>query len=720
MKLIAILLIISLVSCVSSKEDKLERVEMPMEKYNFRRDAYDPDDLEFLMGNGEMGGWVAKDGLGFEKLWFTDVWENCETRKSLPGPKLILMDQPSSNSIPTAYHSDLNIRNGILKTKVAYIDGIEYTSRIFFSKSNKHLLLIQIRNESGQDNMRCLLKIPENGYRITQAETGCVRGNDHSSYTKTAWDMKADIPIDKVDGEYWLSIAPRSAATLRYSLVTHYDSDDYESVSMENVEAINSFEQLEKEQINNWNNQWSSIASVILPEGENAKWFYRSLYTLYATAGADKFLPGELQFSIPDPDWKMHHFTYGHAGWSVWAFAMMGDKEHAVKMAKWHYKPDALKENVRILFPETGPVELIYREQSKGIHTYLDSYNPDAMAFGHEVTSGGHNITYPNTKHWDLQRQLDAFGASLFHIISLFYPDNDFLINYTYPVMKGTAELWSSLARWDSLKNYYYLPPMLSVSENILEKSVLDAVLAARWNLKMSAEYARKLDLDEELQDKWMHIYEHLYVPQNDTIYLEYLGDDQSRSGGGYFGIRACMYFGFPVMENISSIDVSKARRSLDITWERNRKGEGMISFILNWFALTEAYLGYGNKAFELSWLTTTFQDPSGVALYEALDINPYFLTGYSSFILTQLSMLLQSYNDTIRVFPALPDEWKDIEFYDLPSQGGVKVSGILRSGKVRRIAFEQDGKEVLEMDRIMPVRVNPVNNALEIVKSEN
>ncbi|KPL14142.1 MAG: hypothetical protein AMS26_11775 [Bacteroides sp. SM23_62] len=719
MKLMVILILISLISCVPIKEEEWMRLEMPMERYNFIREVYAPDDLEFLMGNGEMGGWARKDGLGFENLWFTDVWEDSVARKSFPGPKLTLLDQPLQDSIPETYRTELNIRNGILTTHLTYKEGEEYESTIFFSKTNKHLLLISIRNESPIHDIRCLLKIPEVGFNISQIDRNILQGSDPFSFTKTVWHLKADVPVKKINGEYRISIAPHKRVTIIYSLVTHFDSSEYVSVSAENIEVNNNFEQFIQEQEENWDNQWSGIASVILPDGENAKWFYRSLYTLYATAGADKFLPGELQFSIPDPDWKMHHFTYGHAGWSVWAFAMMGDREHAVKMAKWHFKPDALKENVRILFPETGPVELIYQEKSKGMHTYLDSYNPDAMAFGHEVSCEGYNITYPNTKHWDLQRHTDAFGTSLFHIISHYYPDNEFLVNYTYPVMKGTAEMWSSLAGWDSLMGYYYLPPLLSVSENIMEKSVLDAVLAARWNLKMSAGYAKKLDLDKKLQDKWMHIYEHLYVPQNDTIYLEYLEDDQSRSGGGYFGIRAPMYFGFPVLENIPDINMDKARRSLDITWGRNRQGEGMISFILNWFASTEAYLGNGNNAFKLSLLTTTLQDPSGVALCEVQGYNPYFLTGYSSFILSQLSMLLQSFNDTIRAFPALPDEWEDVEFYDLPAQGGVKVSGIMRSGKVNRISFDRDGKTVLELDQNLPVRFNPVNHTLEIIEAE-
>ena len=702
---------------------------MPLEEYNFIREDYQPDDIEFLMGNGEMGGWVSKDGLGFEKMWFTDVWLDSETRMSLPGPKLILENEQIVFQDPLNYKTELNIRNGILTTSVELGDGTSYTSKVFLSIANKHQLVIHVKNRSQQTYLRCGLLLPCEGFIIEKHGVNQLVGTsrDEEAFTKMAWAITTGIDLEKNEEAFSISIAPNQSVTLRYSLVTHYDSKEYKAMALKNSEIELEYDQLAKEQVTKWNDQWLSSASVILPDGENAKWFYRSLYTLYATAGADHFLPGELQFSIPDVDWKMHHFTYGHAGWSVWAFALMGDKEHAKKMARWHYKPEALRENVKILFPETGPTELLYNDSSKGVHTYLEAYNPDAIAFGHEVTTAGYNIPSHNTKHWDLQRQLDAFAASLFHIIYHLYPEEDFLTNYTYPVMRGTAEMWSSLVKWDSLRRFYYLPPLLSVSENIIEQSVLDAVLAARWNLKMSALYAQKLNRDVELQEKWQHIYNHLYIPRNDTIYLEYLDEKKARSGGGYFGIRAYMYLGFPVLENIPDIDVSMARKSLDITWDRNRQGEGMITFISNWFALTEAYLGFGNNAYELSRLATRAQDPSGVALYEAMDrkvdgsisgINPYFLTGYSSFILTQLAMLLQSFNDNISVFPAVPDKWEDIEFYDLPAQGGVRVSAVMHSGKVRGITFKKDGKEILKLDEATPVHVTQVGEDLILRKT--
>ena len=82
--------------------------------------------------------------------------------------------------------------------------------------------------------------------------------------------------------------------------------------------------------------------------------------------------------------------------------------------------------------------------------------------------------------------------------------------------------------------------------------------------------------------------------------------------------------------------------------------------------------------------------------------------------------MLLQSYNDTIRIFPALPEEWEDIEFFDLPAQGGLKVSGVVRSGKVKRIAIMKDEEVIIRMNRLAPISINPFTNTPEIVKAEN
>ena len=63
------------------------------------------------------------------------------------------------------------------------------------------------------------------------------------------------------------------------------------------------------------------------------------------------------------------------------------------------------------------------------------------------------------------------------------------------------------------------------------------------------------------------------------------------------------------------------------------------------------------------------------MAMCEAHDDLAPFATGYASFVLAAVSMLLQSYDDVIRPFPAVPGEWKDVSFDNLPASRGIRVS---------------------------------------------
>jgi hypothetical protein len=296
-----------------------------------------------------------------------------------------------------------------------------------------------------------------------------------------------------------------------------------------------------------------------------------------------------------------------------------------------------------------------------------------------------------------------------------YYPDTAYTVQFSYPVLRGTAEMYCDLAKWDSTRRFYFFPPFLSVSENIMEKSVLDAVLAARWNLKTSIDYANRLGRDAALAKRWKNVYDNLYIPQNDTIYLEYLNDTQQRGGGGYFGIRAFMYLGFPLLEQIKDIDIQKARRALDYAWQRNRNGEGMIGFISNWFALTEAYLGFGDRAYAMSSLFSKLRDSTDILIFESISrrengsveaTNPYHLPGYSSYILVPIPMLVHSCDNRIEVFPAVPTVWKDVEFYDLPVERGIRVSALMKDGRTQWVCYSKDGMPLLESSESAPVQI--------------
>ncbi|VGO15341.1 hypothetical protein PDESU_03924 [Pontiella desulfatans] len=53
------------------------------------------------------------------------------------------------------------------------------------------------------------------------------------------------------------------------------------------------------------------------------------------------------------------------------------------------------------------------------------------------------------------------------------------------------------------------------------------------------------------------------------------------------------------------------------------------------------------------------------------------------------LDMLIQSWGDTIRVFPAIPEAWADVSFADLRTEGAFLVSAVLKNGKTAFISIE-------------------------------
>lgn len=62
--------------------------------------------------------------------------------------------------------------------------------------------------------------------------------------------------------------------------------------------------------------------------------------------------------------------------------------------------------------------------------------------------------------------------------------------------------------------------------------------------------------------------------------------------------------------------------------------------------------------------------------------------------------MLLQSWGDTIRIFPAVPDKWQDVSFRDFRAQGAFLVSAVREAGKTRSVEVKSLAGEPL---RLMP-----------------
>ncbi len=716
-KFILLCLILLVVSGCDKKIMSPQKKPMPLSKYGFVKPVFDKESFGFLMGNGEMGGLVLNSGLGLDKMWFADYWKNPEQRQYLPG--IALTNSVIETGVPKNYESTLNISTATCSTRASYNGEVTYSTKIIFSFHNDGLIAMEVTNESDRA-IKFEMILPLENFDLNRIDSFMISGknSDLNDYNQVAWAVKSNQVLMVSNKRVEVEVPVSEKLFVFYSVATEYDDKDYLELAESNVSQQTDFSSAYSSHLSNWNGILSSIGSVIIPDSEYARWFYRSVYMNYATAGSKKFLAAETQFAYAEEDWDMHAFTYGHGSWAALSFLQFGDSLRAKRSLEWLYQPMSLKNNVHILVPDTGVLNLTYHGEKVEGARYLRTYPQHAFAFAHEQTDFGENIPYSDDSHWDLQFHLNGFAASLFHRYSKYYNDFEFEKEIAYPVIKGTAEFWSALIKKDSATDEYFLPPMLSLSENIVKQSVLDAVLAARWNLMTAAEYEKKFTKIEMIN--YAKLAEQLIIPQNDSIYLEFRGDNQDRMGGGYFGIRAPAYLGFPVVEHLKYIDKTKARNTIDRAWARNNYGKGMISFISNWFALTECYLGNGDNALKKSSHTVSLSDPSNTLLYEAFSyrgdsvkakFNPYFLTGYSSLTLVPIAMMIQSYDDTLYFFPAIPSSWNHADFYDLPAEGGFRVSGIYNGIDNYEVWIKKNGELIKHLKNTPSISIHELKD---------
>jgi hypothetical protein len=424
-----------------------------------------------------------------------------------------------------------------------------------------------------------------------------------------------------------------------------------------------------------WEKLWAQTAVLAIPDEKYERVWYRSLFQTIMTAGSKRYLPGESMFAVPC--WDMRPFTYGAAGWAAMTFIAAGLPQRAVPILDLLYRPKALAANAAYFMRRLN----------------IENGSKEALSFAHEQMLDGRNNP---SGHYEMERSIDGFAAALFYRFGRYYPDDKYFKATIYPVLRGTSEFWVSVAQKDG-KGGYVLPTMTSLSEDLIQRNLFDIVIAAKYCLMLAYRYALEMNTDAKVRERWKAVGDGLVIPQNTERYLEFLDDNEDRPGSGYQGIRGFVYAGYPTVEIASSLDPAKVENTLDNTWKRNQEGEGMIGFVAAWFALCETTFGRGDHALTLLTYLLKCSDKWNYSLTEVPgNQNYYFIDSYASYVLVPISMALQSSNDRITPFPAIPAEWKNFAFYDVPAEAGIRVSGELKDGKARWVSYCKDGGELL------------------------
>ncbi len=83
---------------------------------------------------------------------------------------------------------------------------------------------------------------------------------------------------------------------------------------------------------------------------------------------------------------------------------------------------------------------------------------------------------------------------------------------------------------------------------------------------------------------------------------------------------------------------------------------------------------------------------------YSSYTYDPFTLEGNFAFAAGVQEMLLQSQGGVIRVFPAIPTDWKDVSFRDLRAEGAFLISASKQNGQPGKIEVYAEKGGLLQL----------------------
>lgn len=326
---------------------------------------------------------------------------------------------------------------------------------------------------------------------------------------------------------------------------------------------------------------------------------------------------------------------------------------------------------------------------------------------------------------YSMSQTTSAWLAQHFYLHWKYSADDDFLRERAYPFIKESAVFLEQQTEINQegkrVLRYTSSPEIFDNSLKAWFKNMTNYDLAlTAFLFKIAAEMAQCLELPDEASH-WMKLYTQL--------------PDFSLDKEGALAFAE----GTPYEESHRHFSHAMAFHPLGLlNWEEGGKSQAIIKATIDkmkqcgpqwwtgysyaWFANMKARTFDGEGAYkdlktfaECFCLPNTFhvngdQSGTGKSNYQ---YRPFTLEGNFAFAAGVQEMLLQSHTDTLRIFPAIPEAWKDVAFDGLRAQGAFVVSAERKEGKTVSVEIiSEKGKNLL---MVSPLDGTLINRSTEV-----
>ncbi|TDG36154.1 alpha-L-fucosidase [Pedobacter changchengzhani] len=292
--------------------------------------------------------------------------------------------------------------------------------------------------------------------------------------------------------------------------------------------------------------------------------------------------------------------------------------------------------------------------------------------------------------------------------------DTSFLRTKCYPLLKKSMNYYLHLLEKEADGNYHiplgYSPEYPKANKGLLGETKdpnMDLALI-NWGLKSLVEASKILKIDEPERNKWNEILAHLVGYQINDTGLK-IGADLAYEVSHRHYSHLLMIYPLYLLNVDDEENRPLISKSLN-HWIGDQKG--LLGYSYTGASSISSAVGDGNNALKYLEDLNRFILPNG--LYK--ESGPVFETPLSAAQALQ-DMLLQSWGNKVRIFPAIPDKWKDLEFKNWLAEGAFEVSAKLENSKITHIEIKSLAGTPLVFKTKLNTTQASINNKKVILK---
>lgn len=421
-----------------------------------------------------------------------------------------------------------------------------------------------------------------------------------------------------------------------------------------------------------WWNTYYPASFITLPDAHKENFYWIQMYKLASATRGDRALidntgPWLTETPWPNAWWNLNvQLTY-------WPLNASNHLELAASLENALYNHI---EQLRLNVPA------IYRHNSLGIGV---ASNMECMTTEVGIPGKG-----------NAQVGLLPWACHNLWLIYRHKMDDDILRNKLYPLLKESINYYLHFLKKGE-DGKLHLPATYSPEYDAVEDCNFDLSLL-RWGCQALLESARRLNIQDPLSKTWEDVLLNLTpYPMDENGLL--IGKEMPYAFSHRHYSHLLAIYPLYLINMEQPEDMTTIEKSLAF-WQS--KPKALLGYSCTGASSISAAIGKGNDAlFYLNKLFGKFLSPT--TMYK--ESGPVIETPLSGAQCIH-DMLLQSWGNKIRVFPAVPDSWKDVAYSGLLAEGAFEVSADMKNGKTQFIHIKSLAGEpcVITTDILHPI----------------